>query len=107
MGGFGSTSVYRRLATVSWASPFCGFAIFASLVCPAWPSSTANVVFSVVFLSAPLLFLSGLVCGMVSLYGIREYADWGILLPAVAGILLNGVALLLVVALIVGAFTPS
>lgn len=87
---------FRSLARVSWMAPLVAIAI--NLVLSAGAGGKIGPTTIVQMIVGPLLIVGGLCLGVIALFGIRRYGRKGILVPAVAGILVN---LFLVVAALI------
>jgi hypothetical protein len=85
----------RQAARASWISFIFAFAFFMML----HPLQGSPLQF-IILRAVPLLLLLGFALGLIALFGIRKHGIKGILMPAVIGLILNGV---LIAALLVPA----
>ena len=75
----------RHAARASWISFIFAFVLLMLL----HPLQGSPLEF-IILRAAPLLMLLGFALGLIALFGIRKYGIKGILLPAVIGLILNG-----------------
>ncbi len=89
-------AAFFQAAKTSWVT-FVFAYFFSSIFDPRAPGELRlhRVIFGV---TVVLFLVIGLLCGIFALCGIRKYGARGILTPAVVGIILNGLYLLVLVA---------
>lgn len=87
-----ATSFSHQAAKLSWVCPLMIFLI--SVVRRQIGSPTVMVICDLVAL---LLVLVGLIFGIVALFGISRHGKKGILIPAIVGIIINGLLLFIFV----------
>ena len=77
----------HQAATVSYACPFIASLVMVFSRCIASEAITQ--------LLGNLIIVAGLSFGIVALFGLRKYGIRGILAPAIIGIIINGIMLIL------------
>ena len=99
-----STKIFpQQAAKASWIIPLLalGIMIISNSVMKS-PDAQLNPLILGGFIV--LLFLVGIILGIISLFGIKKYGKQGILAPAITGILMNLVFLSLLLMIAIAAF---
>ena len=92
-------SFSKQAAKASWIIPLLALGMMA-IGNSAMKSSGSSIGPLILGGVVILLFIAGIILGVISLYGIKKYGKKGLLAPAIIGILLNGgfLSLLLMIA---------
>jgi hypothetical protein len=99
-GAGGVTTIYHQAAKASWVAPLLVIVlgcIFTASMSTNGGDAVGRKVQGGVSL---LLIVGGTVCGIVALCGLRRHGKQGILAPAIVGLVLNGLWVLLLVGMV-------